>query len=83
MGILSEIKLQDPYRGLAPYSEDDVQFYFGRERIQRNIISSLKSSRLTLLYGSSGVGKSSVLQAGVVYHLRETRKTELKRLWGS
>ncbi|ESA36639.1 wd40 repeat-containing protein [Leptolyngbya sp. Heron Island J] len=71
-------KNHNPYRGLAPYSEDDAPFFFGREKLQRNIISSLKSSRLTLLYGSSGVGKSSVLQAGVVYHLRELAKQKLK-----
>ena len=62
---------QTPYQGLVPYSEDDASFFFGREREQEIIITNLKISRLTLLYGSSGVGKSSVLRAGVVHRLRE------------
>ncbi len=71
-------KSYEPYRGLNPYSEDDAPFFFGREKLQRNIIANLKSSRLTLLYGASGVGKSSVLQAGVTYNLRKLAKQRLK-----
>lgn len=59
-----------PYKGLAAYSEEDTAFFFGREEERRNIISNLTASRLTLLYGASGVGKSSVLRAGVVPDLR-------------
>jgi tetratricopeptide (TPR) repeat protein len=59
-----------PYKGLAAYSEEDAPFFFGREEERRNIISNLTASRLTLLYGASGVGKSSVLRAGVVPDLR-------------
>jgi hypothetical protein len=57
--------------GLVPYSEDDAPFFFGREEERDTIIENLRASRLTLLYGTSGVGKSSVLNAGVVYKLRE------------
>jgi hypothetical protein len=35
------------------------------------VASNLIGSRLTLLYGPSGVGKSSLLRAGVTYHLRQ------------
>src|SRR5262249_8695410 len=35
------------------------------------------ASRLTLLYGASGVGKSSVLRAGVAYHLRQVAQQRL------
>ncbi len=58
-----------PYVGLEPYSESDAPFFFGREREQRIITANLRSSRLTLLYGASGVGKSSVLMAGVIHGL--------------
>lgn len=63
-----------PYKGLAPYTENDRAYFFGRERDQEIIISNLYASHLTVLYGASGVGKSSVLLAGVVPQLRgETR----------
>lgn len=59
-----------PYRGLEPFDERDAAFFFGRERETRLITASLFASPLTLLYGASGVGKSSVLRAGVLPRLR-------------
>jgi WD40 repeat protein len=58
-----------PYQGLAPYLERDAVFFFGRERERDLITANLMASRLTILYGISGVGKSSVLRAGAAYHL--------------
>ncbi len=67
----SEIQRGSPYQGLIPYSEADSPFFFGREKETRLIIANLFASPLTLLYGSSGVGKSSVLRAGVEHQLRQ------------
>jgi hypothetical protein len=63
-----------PYRGLQPFDERDAAFFFGRERETRLITASLFASPLTLLYGASGVGKTSVLRAGVLPRLREGRE---------
>lgn len=62
--------LASPYKGLLPYTESDAQFFFGRDTDTDIIAANLISSRLTLLYGPSGVGKSSVLRAGVVNTLQ-------------
>jgi WD40 repeat protein len=66
--------IPDPYVGLRPYtdSDDDRARFFGRERDQEIIIANLYSAPLTIFYGASGVGKSSVLLAGVVPELRQT-----------
>jgi WD40 repeat protein len=64
-----------PYVGLQPYTEEDRAYFFGRERDKRVIASNLFASPLTILYGASGVGKSSVLMAGVVPDLREKQRT--------
>jgi len=56
-----------PYKGLLPYTEDDAAYFFGRDTERRIIGENLRASRLTLLYGESGAGKSSVLRAGVAY----------------
>ncbi len=64
-----------PYVGLVPYSEADAALFFGREREQRIIAANLRASRLTLLYGASGVGKSSVLLAGVLPDLHRVVAT--------
>jgi WD40 repeat protein len=61
-----------PYKGLAPFddSEVDALLFFGREREIEVIVANLMASRLTVLYGPSGVGKTSLLQAGVAHRLR-------------
>jgi hypothetical protein len=63
-------KRDSPFVGLEPYEEDDAPYFFGRERDRRLITANLKGAPLTVLYGASGVGKSSALQAGVIHDLR-------------
>lgn len=64
-----------PYVGLQPYNEDDQDYFFGRERDSRVISSNLYAAYLTVLYGASGVGKTSVLRAGVFPRLRTSPRT--------
>jgi WD40 repeat protein len=61
-----------PFKGLAAFadSDADAMFFFGREREREVVVANLLASRLTVLYGESGVGKSSLLAAGVVRALR-------------
>ena len=61
-----------PFKGLAYFgdSEHDWHFFFGRERESEVVAANLMASRLTVLYGPSGVGKSSLLRAGVAGRLR-------------
>lgn len=66
-----------PYAGLKPYSEENAHFFFGRERMQESIIANLMAKRLTLLFGASGVGKSSLLGAGVAHKLRSVAQKSL------
>jgi hypothetical protein len=66
-----------PFKGLTPYREEDATFFFGREREQEIIIANLHAYPLTLLYGGTGVGKSSVLRAGVAHRLRQQAQANL------
>jgi WD40 repeat protein len=61
-----------PYKGLASFEDTDrdVRFFFGREREREIICANLMASKLTVLYGDTGVGKSSVLRAGVARTFR-------------
>jgi WD40 repeat protein len=59
-----------PYVGLSFYTERQADVFFGRETERRIIIANLRASRLTLLHAQSGVGKSSLLRAGVTSRLR-------------
>jgi hypothetical protein len=62
---------ESPYVGLVPYEEGDAEFFFGRSTEAAIVAANLRAARLTLLYGPSGVGKSSMLMAGAVHLLRE------------
>ena len=73
--------MESPWLGLASYSEETRAYFHGREREQRIVAANLGARRLTVLYGSSGVGKSSLLDAGVVPQLREKRTVLLFKHW--
>lgn len=68
----------DPYVGLTHFSEEEAGFFFGREEECGLIIGNLRAARLTLLYAESGVGKSSLLRAGVVARLRSAADRDLR-----
>jgi WD40 repeat protein len=65
-------KPASPYKGLNPFddSELDALLFFGRERETEIVVANLIASRLTVLYGPSGVGKSSLLSAAAARSLR-------------
>jgi WD40 repeat protein len=70
---------RSPYQGLDYYTEDDAEWFFGRRSERNRIISNLRTSRLTVLYAESGVGKSSLLRAGAVARLRELARDDIER----
>jgi WD40 repeat protein len=74
-----------PYRGLAPFedSELDALFFFGREHDSEVVVANLIASRFTVLYGPSGVGKSSLLLASVARALRELPEQPLVVVFSS
>jgi CHASE2 domain-containing sensor protein len=66
-----------PYQGLVPYSADDAPWFFGREEWTRVVIDNLRAYRISVLYGASGVGKSSLLHAGVVPALHAASREDV------
>jgi formylglycine-generating enzyme required for sulfatase activity len=61
-----------PYRGLEAMREEDSDYFFGRKRETVDVLSALAAApdRLPVLIGNSGVGKSSLAQAGVLAALK-------------
>ena len=60
---------RSPYQGLVPYTDADAEWFFGRDEWQEIVRASLRSYRITVLYGASGVGKTSLLRAGLMRRL--------------
>ena len=59
-----------PYKGLDPYTEHDRRYFFGRRQDTAIVAANLLASRIIVFYGPTGVGKSSVLGAGVIPYIR-------------
>jgi hypothetical protein len=68
-----------PYKGLNAFgdSELDALLFFGREGEREIVAANLTASPLTVLYGPSGVGKSSLLSAAVARSMRRLPESPL------
>ncbi|MES2922397.1 MAG: hypothetical protein V4819_12665, partial [Verrucomicrobiota bacterium] len=60
-----------PWLGLLPYSEDDQNLFFGREQDAVDLLRLVRREVVTVLFGRSGTGKSSLLKAGLFPKLRQ------------
>ena len=65
-----------PFKGLSPFqdTELDALLFCGRDREREVVVANLLASRLTVLYGASGVGKTSLLRAAVAHSLRRAHE---------
>src|ERR1700740_2857852 len=67
------------YPGAQPFADDDVsrKVFFGREQTARALTSQILANRLVVVYAKSGLGKTSLLNAGVAQRLREEGRIPL------
>ena len=73
---VSPVAEDNPYRGLRPFSEDDVDVYFGRESLVAEALETLKKpDGFVSIVGPSGSGKSSAARAGMIPVLRSAGET--------
>jgi len=67
---LPTIDAERPWPGLLPFTEDSRAFFHGREAETDELFRLIEREPLTVLFGQSGLGKSSLLNAGVFPRLR-------------
>jgi tetratricopeptide (TPR) repeat protein len=72
---------KEPYRGILPFRLVDWRIFFEREAETQRLTNLVSLYRGVLLYGRSGAGKSSLLNAGLIPHaLRQGRAPERIRV---
>lgn len=54
------------YPGLRPFQTNEQQLFFGRSREIKELSQLIQTERLSVLFAKSGLGKSSILNAGVL-----------------
>lgn len=64
------VNTEHPWLGLASFTEDTRQYFYGREEEVAELARRVQRKLLTVLFGQSGLGKTSILNAGIVPRLR-------------
>ncbi|QYN32034.1 trypsin-like peptidase domain-containing protein [Pseudonocardia sp. DSM 110487] len=79
LGLDPEL-LPCPYRGLEPFGEEHAAFFFGRDPDLDRLVDAVADRPLVAVAGPSGVGKSSLVRAGLLPRERDagTRIVELR-----
>lgn len=70
-------KLRSRYPGLRPFSPEEQQYFFGRDEEIEAVCRLLDLDSLTILHGPSGMGKSSLINAGILPTLSKIRNWEV------
>src|SRR3954452_9282711 len=62
---------ENPWPGLDPFDETDREYFYGRSAESGELVRLVRRELLTVLFGRSGLGKTSLLKAGLFPLLRE------------
>jgi tetratricopeptide (TPR) repeat protein len=62
---------ESPWLGLRSFTEETQSYFFGRSAELQDFFERVLHKPLTVLFGQSGLGKTSLIQAGLIPKLRE------------
>jgi tetratricopeptide (TPR) repeat protein len=65
------VDAHNPYLGLVSFTEETRDYFFGRDEEVAELSRRVQRKLLTVLFGKSGLGKTSILRAGLVPKLRQ------------
>ncbi len=65
------VDAHNPYLGLVSFTEETREYFFGRDEEVAELARRVQRKLLTVLFGKSGLGKTSILRAGLLPKLRQ------------
>ena len=65
--------MKSPFKFLDSYTREDREIFFGREKEIDELYHRLFESRILLVYGESGTGKSSLINCGLINRLDDDK----------
>ena len=65
------LQMNSLFIGLESYTEAQTKIFYGRDDEIERLTNLIKSNTLTIVFGKSGTGKTSLLNAGVFPRLRK------------
>lgn len=75
----SNVQKSYRYPGIQAFKREDAHIFFGRDKDQANIVRLVKLRQFLVLHGKSGLGKSSLLSAGVIPKLEDISSSALSQ----
>lgn len=72
-GIPDADRRERPWLGLASYTAEDAALFCGRDEAITELVHLVRTSGLTVVFGHSGTGKTSLLQAGLLPRMKADR----------
>lgn len=83
VSTLDRLKLMSygfcPFQGLAPFDTSHAGLFFGRETFTETLVQQVSNQRFCALVGASGIGKTSILRAGLMAQMQ--RQPEQSPAW--
>jgi WD40 repeat protein len=64
--------MKSPFKFLDSYTKEDREIFFGRDREIEELYQRVFESKIMLVYGISGTGKSSLIHCGLANKFQET-----------
>lgn len=68
----TQLDAQRPWPGLSPFAEGDSAYFFGRTQETQALQEMVERAGVLVLYGQSGLGKTSLLRAGLFPALKSS-----------
>ncbi|MDJ0557080.1 MAG: caspase family protein, partial [Microcoleaceae cyanobacterium MO_207.B10] len=72
-----------PYKGLAAFefNDKDPQYFYGRTSLINILLEKIRSRNFLAVVGASGIGKSSIVKAGLLYQLKLGQRLSGSNTW--
>ncbi len=77
----SDKDITNPFPGLRPFREEEEHLFFGRERQVDAMVDKLAQRRFLAVVGTSGSGKSSLVNCGLRPALHQGRMSSAGTAW--
>ena len=72
---------KNPYQGLESFEEKQSDLFFGRQALTEKLRNVVSSQSLTVVLGTSGSGKSSLVKAGLIHALKQENEELDQQKW--
>jgi hypothetical protein len=75
VSAVDQTPIECPYVGLDSFEAAHAAYFFGRNQESKIIADHVLARPVTVLYGASGVGKSSIINVGLPAALKQIAET--------